>query len=485
MMAAERKIAAAESARTDSQVTARMDAISSTEMTSQTADDDAQLGAVFGGQYRIQERMGSGGMGAVYRGTQLSVDRPVAIKVIAPEIEQTAQHVQRFRREAEALAKLQHPNTVHLLDFGVTDEGRLYMVMELLSGMDLEAQMAQYGSVELAPALRIVRQIARSLSEAHALGVIHRDLKPSNVFLCHVEGGDSFVKVMDFGVAGFLREEDGRSALTMKGTVLGTAAYMSPEQAQGYAVDARADLYSLGVLLFEMIAGRTPFQANSAVSLLIAHVSEEPPRLADISPDIPEREAVQMLLDDLLAKDPAKRLASSTDLIERIDALLAELGEMPMVPAGHSLTPSRPLRAAKRRKRSGSAWPYLGMTMVLALAAAFVWQRPTEVASIRAMVGPQLESLQDRSVAMWASAKQVVGGLGRPATSRVTIATVPSGATVKLGGAELGSTPYELAVKDKMQIVLDLAGHETKTVEVDPAGEPNLVIKLTPLGPFR
>src|SRR4051812_12844524 len=118
-MAAERKIAAAESARTDSQVTARMDAVA----TGSSQDVDSQLGTVFGGQYRIEERMGAGGMGAVYRGTQLSVDRPVAIKVIAPEIEQNAQHVQRFRREAEALAKLQHPNTVHLLDFGVTDEG--------------------------------------------------------------------------------------------------------------------------------------------------------------------------------------------------------------------------------------------------------------------------------------------------------------------------------------------------------------------------
>jgi serine/threonine protein kinase len=485
-MAAERKIAAAESPRDDSTVTARMEPVA---LAGSRVDNDS-LGAVFGGQYRVEERMGAGGMGAVYRGTQLSVDRPVAIKVIAPEVEQNVQHVQRFRREAESLAKLQHPNTVHLLDFGVTDAGRLYMVMELLSGMDLEVQLAQHGPVEVAAALRIVRQIARSLSEAHALGVIHRDLKPSNVFLCHVEGGDSFVKVMDFGVAGLMmREEEDRSVLTLAGTVLGTAAYMSPEQAQGYNVDARADLYSVGVVLFEMLAGRPPFQANSAVSLLIAHVSEEPPRLAEVCPDLPEVESVQALLDALLAKEPEKRLTNATDLIERIDALLTQLGEMPMVPAGRSLTPtpSAPLRAhrAQPRSRSSSALPYLGLTLLLALAAGFAWQRPAEVASIRALAMPRLEFVQARGLALWQGAKRAVSDLRQSEATRVTIATVPAGATVKLAGAELGSTPYELSVKGKTEIVLDLPGHEIQTVQVDPAGDPNLVVNLVPLPPYR
>lgn len=483
-MAAERKIAPAETARTESMVTADRRPGSQPQSRVTRVDDDNPLGTVYGEQYRIEERMGAGGMGAVYRGTQLSVGRPVAVKVIAPEIEQNDQHVQRFRREAEALAKLRHPNTVHLLDFGVTDEDRLYMVMELLSGRDLEAQLAQNGPIDLVSALRIVRQIARSLSEAHALGVIHRDLKPSNVFLCHVEGGDTFVKVMDFGVAGFLVHEEDRSALTMKGTVLGTAAYMSPEQAQGYAVDARADLYSLGVVLFEMLAGRPPFQANSAVSLLIAHVSEEPPRLADLCAELPEREAVQALLDELLAKEPEKRLPSATVLIERIDALLTDLGEMAMVPAGHSLTPAKPLRA-QRKLRGKSAWPYIILTALLALAAGFVSQRSGEIASLRAVAVPQLELLQGHGLAVWQSVLTAFDNVRRPEAVRVTIATVPSGAIVKLAGAELGSTPYELSVKDKTEIQLELPGHEIQSVQVDPAGDPNLIVKLQPLPPLR
>jgi serine/threonine-protein kinase len=369
-MAAKRKIAAFESAPTASevaaqsasQVTVRMDAtgLPRNLRDAETVQDqeaepevDPHLGAVFGGQYRVDERMGAGGMGTVYRGTQLSVDRQVAVKVIAPGVEQHAKHVQRFRREAEALAKLRHPNTVHLLDFGVTDNGRLFIVMELLSGIDLEHLLAKQGSMPLPEALRILRQIAQSLSEAHAFGIIHRDLKPSNVFLCEVEGGDSFVKVMDFGVAGFQQEEDDRSALTAQGTVLGTAAYMSPEQAQGYGVDPRADLYSLGVVLFEMLTGRPPFQANSAVSLLIAHVSEEPPKLADVFPDLPDREPAQELLDALLAKDPTKRIASASDLISRIDALLVELGEATLRPTGPgAVNPRKPRRRA-------AAWPYV------------------------------------------------------------------------------------------------------------------------------
>jgi len=442
------------------------------------ADDDAHIGSVFGGQYRIDERLGAGGMGTVYRATQLSVGRSVAVKLIAGGVEKHPEHVQRFRREAEALAKLRHPNTVHLLDFGLTDEGRLYMVMELLSGHDLEHRLVE-GPLELPQALSVMRQVAQSVSEAHALGIVHRDLKPSNIYLSQVEGGDTFVKVMDFGVAGF-RHDEAHSALTVKGAVLGTAAYMSPEQAQGYQVDARADLYSLGVILFEMLAGRTPFQANSAISMLIAHVSEAPPRLAAIAPDLEDLEKVQALLDKLLAKAPEERPGSVTEVIALLDTLMFEIGASAGGPA--SIAPNAP----KRRRRARTSRWLVGSVTLLALLTAgwFVWQPSAESLQLAAFT-PQLSAAQQYAQQSWVRVERGFGKWFEPSVKSVTVASMPSGATVKLDDAELGATPYQLQVKGATTIQLDLAGHEPQDVTVDPRGEPNIVIKLVPLPPLR
>ena len=282
---------------------------------------DPHIGRLLAGQYKVEALLGRGGMGAVYRGVQLSVDRRVAIKLISSGLPDPAQSLQRFRREAEATGRLNHPNTIRLFDFGLTDRGEVYMVMELLEGCDLAARLQQ-GPLAPDEAFHIIRQVLSALSESHARGIVHRDLKPGNVFLSQVHGDANFVKVMDFGIAGM---EHGREAqkLTVTGAVMGTPAYMSPEQAQGKPVDARGDLYSCGVVLFEMLAGRVPFEAETLVSMLLAHVTQKPKRLSECGVSFPQLPQTQALIDTLLAKSPAHRPSSAVEVIAAIDAIEA------------------------------------------------------------------------------------------------------------------------------------------------------------------
>jgi serine/threonine protein kinase len=460
--------------------TATLDAtlLASDSLIPSTPRIDPHVGSVLSGQYRIDELLGRGGMGTVYRGVQLSVDRPVAIKVIAGEVERNIEHVQRFRREAEAMAKLCHPNTVRLLDFGVTVQGRLFMVMELLTGINLEQQLAQSGPFELPVALRIVREIAQSISEAHALGIVHRDLKPSNVILCHIDGGENFVKVMDFGVAGFQRDES-HSTLTVKGAVLGTAAYMSPEQAQGFGVDARADLYSLGIMLFEMLTGQTPFQAKSALSLMLAQVSETPPRLVDINPRMRGIANTQALLDRLLAKAPDERPASATEVIDAVDHMLVELNA-----SGRGST-QLPAIGAVRKERRPRRSATLGFGLFALVCASFLVLPSQRLDPFRAHARLSLGALQTQALETTSWFRAELQHLRPEPTTSITIASVPSGASVKLDGAELGKTPYALQLKQKRVIQLELEGHEAQTVSVDPAGDPNVVVQLVPMPPYR
>ncbi|MEY4576120.1 MAG: hypothetical protein RL701_823, partial [Pseudomonadota bacterium] len=446
--------------------------------------EDPYLGTVLGQQYRIESRLGQGGMGTVYKAVQLSVDRGVAVKVIAGDAERNPELVARFKREAQAMAQLRHPNTVRLLDFGVTEQSRMYMVMEWLRGRDLETHLSQDGPFELTAALHVVRQVTQSLSEAHARDIIHRDLKPGNIFLAELEGGDTVVKVMDFGVAGF-KHNGQHTAITMQGEVLGTAAYMSPEQAKGESVDGRADLYSLGVILFEMLTGRPPFMANTAVSLLLLHVSEPPPRVFDVCPKAPELGCVQSLLDRLLAKDPADRPQSAAEVIAEIDALLADLGGGVSRISGFRTAPR--LRRVDVQKWSRS-WMGAVASLCVMAGAAYAWQRGLDDGSASGAAA-QAQTLGSNAAPTPHETVKTFEWVGRVAdalrNSNVTIASVPSGAKVALGGAELGQTPYRLQLKGATVIELSLPGHVPQQLRVDPHGDPNLVVRLVPLPPYR
>jgi hypothetical protein len=284
------------------------------------------------GSYRLERLIGTGGMGEVWRATHRMLARPAAIKLIKPEIlgatspRAAAGVVQRFRREAEAASFLQSPHTIRLYDFGETRAGTFYFVMELLDGLDLETLVRRYGPLPAERVVHILRQSCHSLAEAHDRGLVHRDVKPANIYLCRLGRDYDFVKVLDFGLVKYDRDE---SILdTIKGDpglTTGTPAYMAPEMANGDAVDRRTDLYALGCVGYWLLTGELVFLADSPLKMLIQHIQAEPvPPSRRSGRAVPP--ALERLIMRCLEKDPARRPASA-------DELVAELDRAPIEPA--------------------------------------------------------------------------------------------------------------------------------------------------------
>ncbi|MCO4762421.1 MAG: protein kinase [Myxococcales bacterium] len=282
-------------------------------------EHDPLLGTVFAERYRIERRLGAGGMGCVYAATQLSMSREVALKVLNPELSDSDSAVKRFVREMKASTKVEHPNTIRVYDFGKSDEGRLFLAMELLPGQTLHQALRTAGALPTARLLRIAEQIARALSAAHAEGIVHRDLKPENVMLIDKYGERDQVRVLDFGIARFAEGgvDNSEPALTRTGTLIGTPLYMSPEQALGKPVDHRSDLYSLGVLLYQMATGVVPFTAETPIRVLFMHANDMPkPPSAIASGRLPKR--LETLILKLLEKSPDQRYADATAVIDAL-----------------------------------------------------------------------------------------------------------------------------------------------------------------------
>ncbi len=261
------------------------------------------VGRVFHDRYRVDALIGLGGMGAVYRATQLTVERKVALKVLRPEYATTLEVVRRFQTEARAASVLEHPNTIRVFDFGQSEDGHLYLVTELLEGEPLSRLMKREPQMEPGKAARIAIQILKSLSEAHQHGIIHRDLKPENIFLKRVHGEEEFVKVLDFGIA---KVADGNTSATTTGTVVGTPLYMSPEQASAEPVSIESDIYGLGAVLYEMLSGAPPFAGESAMYVMMAHVQERPKPL-ELQGNHPALRELVATVADCLEKEKKNR----------------------------------------------------------------------------------------------------------------------------------------------------------------------------------
>jgi len=243
----------------------------------ESSDVDPFLGKEFEGRYRIEKMLGEGGFGAVYKATQLAVNRSVALKIMKSELATDLKEVARFQQEARALASLKNPHIVTLIDFGQADGGHLYLVMDFCDGMPLNAALKAKGRMKAERVVDLGLQMLDGLAEAHALGIVHRDLKPENLFLVKDRRGNEKVRILDFGIAKVSGDAAANVTLTAAGVAIGSPRYMSPEQARGKPVTACTDLYSLGVILYEMLTGRSVFRCETATDYLMAHVRDAPP----------------------------------------------------------------------------------------------------------------------------------------------------------------------------------------------------------------
>jgi serine/threonine-protein kinase len=285
---------------------------------------DPRIGTVLSGRYRIDQLIGEGGMGKVYAAEHVAMHKRLALKVLHRELSVVPEIVTRFEREAMAAANIDHPNIASATDFGKLDDDSVFIALELVEGRCLRDVIAA-GPIPVRRALGIGRQIASALAAAHALSIVHRDLKPENVMLVERNGDPDFVKVLDFGVAKVPIGDagaNGPGVLTRIGTVFGTPEYIPPEQALGQPSDGRADLYSLGVMLYEMLTGVRPFTSTSKVSLVGMHLSEPPPRLEDRAPGLGFPDSLEALVARLLKKSAAERPEHAEDVIKTIDEIL-------------------------------------------------------------------------------------------------------------------------------------------------------------------
>jgi eukaryotic-like serine/threonine-protein kinase len=363
------------------------------------ADRDPMVGRTLEGRYTILARLGSGSMGTVYRARQHAMGREVAIKILRGDraIDETAKA--RFMREARANSLLASPNTVTVFDFGQSESGEFYLAMEILEGESLGQRLTRLGKLEPAVAVDVARQALRSLAEAHAKGIIHRDLKPDNLFFARVLTGpkphaptkgpvhEEIVKVLDFGIAKMMNaagDEPMGVVETQAGTVFGTPRYMSPEQAQGKPLDARTDLYSLGVILYQMLTGRPPFTDNDAVVVMARHIKSVPKRPNEAVPEAHVPKELEDVVMRSLAKDPKDRQPDAEtfagELLAAIEGLPAATSGVrsAMNVAGIRLPdsmrpPPVPLPPPPRNKLSSSAIAAMALPVVLLVAAGAVY----------------------------------------------------------------------------------------------------------------
>jgi serine/threonine-protein kinase len=412
------------------------------------------------GEYAVEERIGKGGMGTVYAAIHPVIGKRVAIKVIRRELCANVDQVERFVQEAKAVNRIGHPNIVDIFALGELPDGRSYFVMEWLSGEDL-AKRLDRGRLSLAEACHVLDGLACALAAAHAKGIIHRDLKPDNVFLC--DGDPPPIKLLDFGIAKLVGGPAQRLERTRTGSMLGTPRYISPEQARGIAVDGRTDIYSLGVLAYELVVGAAPFDAETAMDIVLLHLTVEPGRPS-------QTVAIPTVLDDLITRMLAKAPADRPTL----DEIRAVLANVTAQPATAWSSPSLP------RQRRRGAW-IAGTFIAAAIAGVAVWQladgesAPASVADAKPAAAPPVKPIEQPGRADEISIAPPVG-----------VETAPLAISIRGGEATIIVDDKQSVVGRSATFEVPLGPHKIKVVagtqvvtrDIDVQGQSSISIAI-------
>jgi serine/threonine-protein kinase len=326
-------------------------------------------------RYEVLQLLGEGGMGCVYRVRHRVLGRLFALKALKPELASDWVTSERFVQEARAAAAISHPNIVTINDFGLLETGQPYFVMELLEGRTLSSLLRERGALSTVEVLLLARQVASALGAAHDAGIIHRDLKPDNVVIVNSTGSQSHLKVLDFGLA----MVHGNQRLTRDGVVFGTPQYMSPEQASGEALDARVDVYALGIVMYEALTGHAPFEAESYMGVLTQQLYAEPRPPSEVVQLSPAERPIERVILRCLSKSRDSRYASMSELLADLNSLLGTLAPSELADSARLRSPSvRPpmdsiVRRRRRRNRLG-AYAFIGtLSLLLALGALYAY----------------------------------------------------------------------------------------------------------------
>ncbi|MDC0679864.1 serine/threonine-protein kinase [Sorangium atrum] len=451
---------------------------------SASGESDPLLGKVLNQKFKIHSLLATGGMGVIYRGEQIALERQVAIKVLTPTNSSNQidpNFHKRFFLEASILARLQHPNIVTVFDYGRVENmepERYFMAMEFLEGETLFRRLRKAGRLPAPDSMGIARQIARGLREAHKHGVVHRDLKPSNVMLVPGEDTGELVKILDFGLVKVLADDS--EELTQQGSFLGSPRFMSPEQISHGKVDLRTDVYSLGVILYQMLCGKVPFEAQNSVQILIAHLQQPVPRMKERNPEADVPEPLEAFVLRCLSKDPDGRPANMEALIRGLGECAQAMGLSPAFGStglvtmdstgtGRMPTPMPPVRVMTAIPASSSSPSSTsgGTTSQVDDASLGAASRPADAApqgrkgivlvavGVLAVAGIGVAMSQMRSsepppapAAAQPAKPQVAPPPADVGSFVLMVESMPSGAEVLEDGKPLGNTPLQLSLSN-------------------------------------